>query len=385
MKIGGHEASVWLKFAARVGQEGARRTKRTAKRALGIRRPVRILPYRGFGNGRTAIISGRLLVSRPIGEPLIQDPWWLNLRNMYRHFTGDVVGRNPVWATYEGLRVNGASDDDGYFHFRFDNTGEQDTASGWHPVEFFAKNQFGLPDAKALGQILVPPSDSRFGIISDMDDTVIRSNVSEFWKIARLTMLHNARTRKPFEGVAAFYRALHAGGDGTRRNPVFYVSSSAWNLYDLFRVFLEHNSLPSGPILLRDYGIDEDKFLVEQGHRHKLRKIESIFEMYRTMRFVLVGDSGQDDPFLYQEAVRKYPGRVLAIYIRDVLKKKRETVERTAAEVTSSGVPMLLVPDTEAAALHAADHGLIESSQLGEIQSDRAADVSPTSGRAAPV
>jgi len=385
MKIAGHEASAWLKFAARVGQAGVRRTKRTAKRAMGIRRPVRIVPYRGFGNGRTALMSGRVLVSRPIREPLIHDSWWINLRHMYRHFTGEVVGRCPVWATYEGVRLDGASDDDGYFHFRFENTHEQDTASGWHPVEIFARNQIGLPDAKAVGQILVPPSDSRFGVISDMDDTVIRSHVSEFWKVARLTMLKNARTRKPFEGVAAFYRALHAGGDGTQRNPVFYVSSSAWNLYDLFRIFLEHNELPSGPILLRDYGIDEDKFLVEQGHRHKLRKIESIFEMYRTMRFVLVGDSGQDDPFLYQEAVRKYPDRVLAIYIRDVHDRRREAVTRVATEVTAEGVPMLLVPDTGAAAIHAADRGLIDSSRLDEIRTDRAADESAMSGRAAPV
>lgn len=385
MKIAGHEASTWLKFAARVGQTGVRRTKRTAKRAIGIKRPVRIVPYRGFGNGRTAVVSGRVLVSRPVREPLIHDSWWINLRHMYRHFTGEVVGRCPVWATYEGLRVDGASDSDGYFHFRFDNTNEGDTSSGWHPVECFARDEVDQPVAKAIGQILVPPSDSRFGVISDMDDTVIRSHVSEFWKIARLTMLHNARTRKPFEGVAAFYRALHAGGDGTQRNPVFYVSSSAWNLYDLFRVFLEHNQLPSGPILLRDYGIDEDKFIVEQGHRHKLRKIESIFEMYRTMRFVLVGDSGQDDPFLYQEAARKYPGRVLAIYIRDVLQKRREVVARIAAELNADGVPMLLVPDTGAAAIHAADNGLIESSQLEDIRTDRAADESPTSGRAAPV
>jgi phosphatidate phosphatase APP1 len=385
MKIAGHEASSWLKFAARVGQAGARRTKRTAKRAMGINRPVRIVPYRGFGNGRDAVVSGRVLVSRPVREPMIHDSWWINLRHMYRHFTGEVVGRCPVWANYEGIRLNGASDEDGYFHFRFENTREQDSSSGWHPIEFFAQNQVGMPEAKALGQILVPPSDSRFGVISDMDDTVIRSHVSEFWKIARLTMLHNARTRKPFEGVAAFYRALHAGGDGTQRNPVFYVSSSAWNLYDLFRVFLEHNELPSGPILLRDYGIDEDKFVVEQGHRHKLRKIESIFEMYRTMRFVLVGDSGQDDPFLYQEAVRKYPGRVLAIYIRDVHQKRRENVARIAADVTAGGVPMLLVPDTGAAAIHAAERGLIEPSRLDEIRVDRAADESATSGRAAPV
>lgn len=385
MRIAGHEISNWLKFAARLGQDGARRSKRAVKRTLGIRRPVRIVPFRGFGNGRSATISGRILESSPIREPLIQDPWYVNLRHTYRHFTSDVVGRCPVSATYEGVTLEGASDEDGYFHFRFDRTGEGDTPFGWHPIEFRSVGPEGT-ESKALGQIMVPPAESRFGVISDMDDTVIRSNVVDFWKVARLTMLKNALTRKPFEGVAAFYRALHAGPDGTLHNPVFYVSSSAWNLYDLFRVFLEHNGLPAGPILLRDMGIDEDKFLVERGHGHKLLKIEAILATYRSLRFVLVGDSGQDDPFLYQEAVRKYPGRVAAIYIRDVKSKRHDLVVRVAQEVTASGVPMLLVPDTVAAAEHAAAEGLIDPAALPDIHSDRAADEHPAeSGRAAAV
>ncbi len=391
MKIARHDPTTWLKFAARTGQAGVGRAKRAAKRTLGIRRPVRIVPYRGFGNGEAAIVAGRILESRPVREPLIHDPWWINLRHMYRHFTGDVVGRWPVAATYRGTQLDGASDADGYFRFRFDTTdersgpGDGDSPSGWHPVEFTAPGGIAGQEARAIGQILVPPADSRFGVISDMDDTVIRSHATDFWKIARLTMLKNALTRKPFEGVSAFYRALQAGDDGTRHNPLFYVSSSAWNLFDLFRVFLEHNGLPSGPILLRDVGVDEDKFVVAQGHGHKLVKIESIFAMYQSMKFILVGDSGQDDPFLYREAVRQHPGRVLAIYIRDVKPKRRDEVRRVADDVSGAGVPMLLVPDTVAAARHAADQGWIDPSRLDEIRSDRAADENVAGDRVAPV
>jgi len=385
MKIAGHDATNWLKFAARLSQAGIGRSKRAAKRTLGIRRPVRIVPFRGYGNGRTATISGRILESRPIREPLVNDKWYVNLRHMYRQLTSDVVGRCPVSATYEGITLEGASDEDGYFHFRFDRTGEGDTPYGWHPIELRSRAPDGS-EAKALGQILVPPAESRFGVISDMDDTVIRSHATEFWKIARLTMLNNALTRKPFEGVAAFYRALHAGHDGTLHNPVFYVSSSAWNLYDLFRIFLEHNGLPGGPILLRDYGIDEDKFVIEQGHGHKLVKIDAILSTYRGLRFILIGDSGQDDPFLYHEAVKRYPGRVLAIYIRDVKPKRRDLIRKVADEVTALGVPMLLVPDTVAAAEHAAAEGYIDPAALADVRTDRAADENPVeSGRAAAV
>ena len=377
----------WLKVAARAGQAGYGQTKRVTKRALGLRRPVRILPYRGYGNGRTAVLSGRVLESKLTGEPLIDDPWWRNLRSSYRTFTADVARRHPVAARYEGGRVETVTDDDGYFHFRFDDTDETDTPVGWHPVELVAPNLGGRAteaegaEAKAVGQILVPPADSEFGVVSDMDDTVIRSSVTNFWKIARLTLLKNARTRMPFEGVAAFYRALAGGSDGTRHNPVFYVSSSAWNLYDLFRVFLEHNDIPAGPILLRDYGIDEDKFLVDPGHGHKLRKIDAIFAMYPRTKFVLIGDSGQADPVLYREAARRYPDRVRAIYIRDVVRKTRDDVARIASEVAETGVPMLLVSDTVAAAEHAAGLGLIDPAVLPDVRQDRAEDRSPTSDR----
>ena len=374
MKFAGHSASTWFKFAARLGQAGARRSKRAGKRALQVRRPIRIVPYRGFGNGTSAVVSGRVLESRLIREPLIHDPWYVNLRHAYRHFTSDVVSACPVSAKFEGIERAGASDEDGYFHFRFEGAAIAPDRFGWQPVELTSRSESDGSPAKAIGQILIPPRDSPFGVISDMDDTVIQSNVSDFLKIARLTMLKNARTRKPFEGVAAFYRALRAGGDGQRANPFFYVSSSAWNLYDLFRVFLEHNHLPSGPILLRDVGLDEDKFVVDPGHGHKSHKIDTILQMYPRKRFILVGDSGQDDPFIYRETVHRHPDRILAIYIRDVRSKRREAVRRIADELTGEGVPTQLVRTTTLAAQHAAEQGWIDPACLPDVRSDRRAD-----------
>lgn len=380
MKFAGHTASTWFKFAARVGQTGVRQGKTSAKRALRLRRQVRIVPYRGFGNGTTAIISGRVFESREIRDPLIHDPWYVNFRHAYRHFTCNVVSACPVSANFGDVCRDGASDGDGYFHFRFENLANRDNVAAvrrqanWQPVELSSTAELGGPRAKAIGQILVPPSGCEFGVISDMDDTVIQSNVSDFLKIARLTMLKNARTRKPFEGVAAFYDALRGGSDGGRSNPLFYVSSSAWNLYDLFRVFLEHNRLPSGPILLRDASPDESRFVVDPGHGHKRQKIDTILEMYPEKPFLLIGDSGQDDPFIYRETVHRHPGRIMGIYIRDVRTKRRERVRQIAKELTAHGVPTELVPSTTAAARHAAEQGWITAGAVSAIRSDRKAD-----------
>ena len=111
--------------------------------------------------------------------------------------------------------------------------------------------------AASIGEVLVaPPARRRSASISDLDDTVIQSRVTSFLQAVRTVMLGNARTRLPFPGVAAFYRALERGGDGgDEQNPIFYVSSSPWNIHDLIAEFLDVQGIPTGPIRLRDWDI----------------------------------------------------------------------------------------------------------------------------------
>ncbi|MFH5804550.1 App1 family protein [Alienimonas sp. DA493] len=387
-----------LKHAAQVIEGRYDLLKRNLKAAVGFRRPLKIQTYRGFGSPRDVRVSGRVLEDKPIADPAEDDPWWRNLTAMYHHWQTDEVSGCRVACEFAGHRQTAVSDPEGYFEFRFRPT-EPLPAGAFHTATLSlppqAIRQAGPVFATAFN--LVPAADAGFGIISDMDDTVIRSYASNFWKIARLTLLKNARTRLPFEGVSAFYNALAAGpkGDWSRSpaslepgddpvappNPIYYVSSSAWNLYELFRVFLRVNGLPDGPILLRDMGVDTNKF-VAGGHDHKLEKIERIMNSTGDLPFVLIGDSGQDDPKLYRDAVREYPGRVKAVYIRDVRDRTRFDVRRIAREVSDEGVPMVLVPDTVAAANHAADLGLINKAYLPAIREDRRGDRLDATGHA---
>jgi phosphatidate phosphatase APP1 len=230
------------------------------------------------------------------------------------------------------------------------------------------------PDAaSAEGLVLVPSPKSQFGVISDIDDTVMKTHATSWWRMARLTFLNNARTRKPFEGVAALYRALHAGADGSHFNPFFYVSSSPWNLYDLIEDFLDLNGIPLGPILLRDLEVSRRQ-LSHTRHDHKLDKINTILSVIPETKFLLIGDSGQQDPYLYREAIRRYPDRVLAIYIRDVAEKNRTAVEKLAREAEADGVEMILAADSYVAAHHAADRGYIRREALDAILAERQQD-----------
>src|SRR5690606_1902175 len=91
--------------------------------------------------------------------------------------------------------------------------------------------------------------------------------------------------------------------------------------------------------------------------------------------FVLIGDSGQEDPEIYREAVRRHPGRVKAVYIRDVTPGARDAdVRAITEERAGEGVEMVLVRDTVEAARHAAARGLIDPAALPLVRGDRARD-----------
>jgi phosphatidate phosphatase APP1 len=148
---------------------------------------------------------------------------------------------------------------------------------------------------------------------------------------------------------------------GKERNPIFYVSLSPWNYYNLLSQFLEINEIPSGPLLLRDYGLHT--FTSLGGPSPKRALIQELLDTYPTLPFVLLGDSGQHDPEIYAEVVRENPRRILAIYIRDV--SEGTDAERAAAiallgdELRELRVDMLLSGATADFAAHAAAKGLI--------------------------
>jgi phosphatidate phosphatase APP1 len=193
--------------------------------------------------------------------------------------------------------------------------------------------------------------------------------------MARIVVLNNPYTRVPFEGVAAFYLALRKGTVGRLYNPIFYVSSSPWNLYDLLIDFLRIHGIPLGPIFLRDVGLEPGRLVKSSHLDHKMSQIRTILETHPQLPFLLIGDSGQEDPEIYRQVVAEYPGRIKAIYIRDVALEERDiAVNAIIKELASSGVEMVLAADTVAAAGHAASRGLIPASALPAIRARKEKD-----------
>jgi phosphatidate phosphatase APP1 len=162
---------------------------------------------------------------------------------------------------------------------------------------------------------------------------------------------------------------------GAEENPIFYVSSSPWNLYDLLVDFLEINKIPKGPLFLKDYGFTHNKLFTESHGVHKPKQIRNILNAYPHLNFILIGDSGQHDPEIYAEVIKEFPGRILASYIRDVSVDERDIeVKNISDGILHHKVEMILAENSYSAAEHAASKGFINPEMLPLIKADKKAD-----------
>ncbi|QSX76968.1 App1 family protein [Agrilutibacter solisilvae] len=350
---------------------------------LGLHRPRHIAAYRGFVDDMGVQLMGRVLAEAPLGGPGEKDDWWDNLLNTYRRFESDEVPGVEIVAQFRGAQAHAVSDHEGYYRIAMDDAG-QDAQALWE----YASISLGDGSLTTSQPVMRVSRQARVGIISDIDDTVLQSSITDWKTAAQLTFLHNARTRKPLLGVAPLYAALQAGADRSGRNPIFYVSSSPWNMYDLLDDFMALNAIPPGPIFLRDLGLDPGKFIKSPGHGHKLERARELIARMPQMRWVLLGDSGQADAELYAQAAQEFGDRIVAIYIRDVdpdLDSLLDSgVDAIIQRVAGTKVPMLRARDSIAIAEHAMGLGLIDPALLPSIVAEVSRDKArPTLGEAA--
>jgi phosphatidate phosphatase APP1 len=343
------------------------------------RDPYHVVGYRGYGTAERVLVLGRVLQNEGIARADPAQSRWRNLLHALKRFESDPLPFARVRARIQRSELTLVADDEGFVREHVTLASGASLGAGWHDVALdLTEPNHTAPTAVA--SVLVPPASAQLGVISDMDDTVLQSQVTNFLRAARMVLLENARTRLPFPGVAAFYRALQEGATGTLGNPIFYVSSSPWNLYDVIADFLDAQRIPTGPLLLRDWDLARSG---DKHGSHKAPLIRDILETYPTLPFVLVGDSGQEDPEIYTELVRQYPGRILAVYIRNVTpgQERSAAIARLAAEVQTAGSALVLADDTLAAARHAAEHGWIRPGALDEIGGAKADDEGKTGAK----
>jgi phosphatidate phosphatase APP1 len=327
--------------------------------------PVQIVTFHSYGTANHLYIKGRTIQDEGID---LSKTGFLNLLwNSWKRFETDKVkNAKLILKLADGRTLETVSDSQGYFLIdaMIENLLPLTDAEGWlHYSISFAEEIKGRKiqqNNNFKGEILIPSEGAKFGVISDIDDTILHTGLTSFfkWAVVKNTFFKRVEKRIPLEGAAAFYHQLHDGKSGSDCNPVFYVSHSPWNLYRYLEVFLQKNDFPKGPILLRDFvNPFAKKYKPEKPQKQK--EIINILKTYPQMSFILIGDSGEHDPDIYIEIAEAHPERILAIYLRNV-NHKRKMIRVKGLFKDYETVPVLLVENSKAAVVHAREMGFIQ-------------------------
>ncbi len=318
----------------------------------------KIMIYHGYQVENYLCCSGRLIKEKEIKEAQESDDFVTNAVRMFQLLNTREIKFQNVTLKVGTEQFDQVTDEEGYFNFKVELEDSSEANDLWRKVELSVK--FNDGEAVEQGWVQLKQPTAQFGVISDIDDTIMQSDVPNIVQLIKNTFGKNAKTRLAFPGVTELYQAFVNGQSDRPTNPIFYLSNGPWNFFEFLNHFMEINEIPRGTFMLRDYGIDHHKFLKDD--QHKVESIRTILNDFQDLPFILIGDSGEHDAQYYQSIVEGFKGRIKAVYIRDVTDDEKDKIVRDiASEVTHSGVPMYLVSNSFEIAEHAAGKGWIKT------------------------
>lgn len=165
--------------------------------------------------------------------------------------------------------------------------------------------------------VMLQKTKSRFDVISDIDDTILRSYSSDAFRRITTLALTSPYKRK----VIGFTRSLFERFS-TQEARVFYVSKSESNLFNLLTSYIRFNEFPEGAMFLTSYLSLLNLFNPHKGHDYKLNHIRFIIRNSGDKQFYLLGDDGQRDMEIYLAVASEFPGRIANVFIRQTRSKR---------------------------------------------------------------
>ena len=347
--------------------------RRENKMKSGAFRGMHVVVYRGFVAEGVAKVRVRVTEAPELpGDSRI--PYWdIAQANLRRHAALAIVGVE-VELRIGKRSAKEVTDDHGFANFSLP---VPNLRAGWHDAHALTTPIGDGESASGTGRVIKPSRKAPFLAISDIDDTILLTGLTEGVTMVARTLLREANQRRAIPGMASLYRGLARGvanraGNRKPEPTFFYVSTGSWSFYPLLQQFVQLRAFPQGPMFLTDWGPTE-RYLRRSGAEHKRTAIRRLFEAYPDMQFVLIGDSGQRDPLTYEEMAREFPGRVKLIIIRQVGAdddERNTELREQATALRGEGIPLHLVPDASRAAelAHALD--LCDEETLVEVNNE---------------
>ncbi|MDR3128576.1 MAG: dihydrofolate reductase [Bifidobacteriaceae bacterium] len=267
---------------------------------LSRKRKVTFETYISYGNDKRVRILARAVLASSKRNPN-------ELRRGFRTLAAAQVPNIAVCVAINGKELNQTfqTDRGGYI----DQYIDLNLPSGHHKIQFWTPDN---SQKKSLGYLVIIDKATRWGIISDIDDTIMVSKIPSILLGAYNSLFRSPNKRQAVYGMKRLFASLH---NRFKQVAVFYVSTAPWNISQTVKNFLKANDFPYSPFILRDFGPTGEKLFIT-GREHKIQAIQQIFADFPDMQWILIGDDGQIDPSIYRDIADLYPEKIKSIIIR---------------------------------------------------------------------
>jgi phosphatidate phosphatase APP1 len=307
---------------------------KTARRSKFV---PQIIAYQGYGSTEWVRVLGRvLLTSRPVPGSRAEHAAQNGNQNIrgWRAFTSVPIQFTEVDIEIDGVTTRVQADRGGLV----DAVVPIGLTPGWHTAVLRAEGT-----EPATARIFVISPDTRLGIVSDIDDTIMVTALPRPFLALWNTFVLNERARMATPGMAVLLDRLTVEHPDA---PVIYLSTGPWNAAPTLARFLSRNMYPSGALLLTDWGLTQDRWF-RSGREHKRRNLELLAQEFPNMRWLLFGDNGQHDEAIYSQFAQQHGDSVAAIGIRQLSASEAVLAggHSENGDHTGSAVPWIYSPD----------------------------------------
>jgi phosphatidate phosphatase APP1 len=249
-------------------------------------------------------VLGRVLITKQLPSESPQESY-----RGWRSFTGVPVDGAPVQVEAGDTVHHVVADRGGVIDVRV----AVELTPGWHRITLRLEGE-GASDQAVTAPVFVLDPEAPFGVVSDIDDTVMVTALPRPFLAAWNTFVLNEHARTPTPGMAVLYDRIHQEHPAA---PFLYLSTGAWNVAPTLGRFLNRNLYPAGPLLLTDWGPEPDR-VFRSGRAHKIEELERLAAEFPEVKWLLLGDDGQHDEETYSGFAEAHPQNVAAICIRQL-------------------------------------------------------------------
>lgn len=139
---------------------------------------INLIVFRGYGTPQRLYLSGRILRNAPhvavMGASFLH-----NLAAAFNRLESKELSNVTVRASYRDESWETTSDAEGYFTLEIEPENPVDATKMWHSLSVTWQHpEVDASSAAVQALVLTPPPTATFGVVSDVDDTILRSYIT---------------------------------------------------------------------------------------------------------------------------------------------------------------------------------------------------------------